>query len=93
MQTASILPELVSGRGTTRRVVEGQPFPRLMRKPAKHRISIVQDICGRNPKRFDSRRTQPLVPSRISLWLVSQRMRFSVHLNRQPRIAAEKSNT
>ena len=53
MQTASILPELASGRGTTRRVVEGQPRQRFNRNPPENRIGILQYIDGGNPKRLN----------------------------------------
>ena len=50
MQTASILPELVSGRGTVRqrRMVEGQTRQRFMDDPSNHCIDVLQDIVGRN---------------------------------------------
>ena len=44
MQTASILPELVSGRGTTRRVVEGQAGYSLSHNPANHRVRVAENV-------------------------------------------------
>jgi hypothetical protein len=50
MQTALILPELVSGRGTIRqrRMVEGQTRRRLSHDPTNHSVSVLQDINSSN---------------------------------------------
>ena len=91
MQTArSILPELVSGRGTTRRVVEGQASSRFSHDMTKHDVHILQNFNGRNPQRLDPGRLQPLVAIRVPLWPITARVRLPVHLDRQPCIAAEE---
>ena len=49
MQTArSILPELASGRGTARRVVEGQSRYGFGHNPAKDRIHIAENVGSGN---------------------------------------------
>lgn len=92
MQTALILPELASGRGTIRqgRMVEGQTRQRLGHDPANHSISIIEDIDGRNTKRRDTRRTQPLVPPGIARRPIAPRVCLPIHLHRETSIAAEE---
>ena len=93
MQTArSILPELVSGRGTSRRsrMVEGQPRGGLRRNPTQHRIRVAENIGRRNPQRLNPGRSQPPIPGRIPLRSVTPRVGLSIHFYRQPRIAAEE---
>ena len=93
MQTArSILPELASGRGTSRRsrMVEGQASLRLVDNPAKDRVRIFEDIGGRNTQCLDSSGPQALVPNVIPPGPVAARMRLPVHFDRQPRVGAEK---
>jgi hypothetical protein len=82
MQTRGlILPELASGRGTTRRVVEGQSRPRFRDDMPKHRIGVAENIDSSNSQSIDSSGSQPLVTRRISVRPVSERVSFSVHFN------------
>ena len=81
MQTRrSILPELASGRGTTRRV-EGQTRLRSQDDKPEHGIGIVEDVGGRYPKRLDSRFPKPLIPRRVALRPIAARVRFAVDLD------------
>jgi hypothetical protein len=86
----SILPELVSGRGTTRRVVEGQTRPRRNENPPQHGIRIIEKLDRRNAQRFDSRRPQPFIANRIPLWPIATRMGLPVNFDRQPRVTTEE---
>ena len=92
MQTALILPELVSGRGTIRqgRMVEGQTRQRLGRDPTNHCIDVLQDIHCRNTKRRDARRTQPLIPLSVAGRTIATRVSFPVNLDCQAGIRAEE---
>ena len=91
MQTArSILPELVSGRGTTRRVVEGQASEGFCHDMTKHDLHILQNFNSRNPQRLDPRRRQPVIATRVPRRPITARMCLAVHLDRQPCIAAEE---
>ena len=89
MQTAlSILPELASGRGTARRVVEGQSRPRFNHNPAKDRIHIAENVGSGNAERPDPCCLKPSVPFVVPLRPITTRMRCSIHFDRQPGIAA-----
>ena len=91
MQTArSILPELVSGRGTTRRVVEGQASRSFSQNRTKHHVHVLQNLRSRNSKGLDPGSSQPFVSSVIPPWPIAERMRFSIHFDAQPRVAAEE---
>src|SRR5689334_3515499 len=88
MQT--ILPELDSGRGTARRVVEGQTRDGLRNHPTDRRIRVLQNVNRWNAEGRDSRLAKPRIPHLIPLRAISTRMRLAVDFDRQPRIAAEE---
>src|SRR4051812_26414814 len=93
MQTAcSFLPELASGRGTSRRsrMVEGQPCLCFNYDPLQHRVCIFEHVDGRDPERSDPLRSKPLVAIQITFGPVASRMPFTIDFDRQPRIAAEE---
>src|SRR5436190_1287875 len=88
----SILLELVSGRGTSRRsrMVEGQPRRRFSDNPLERWISIVQQRLGRNAKCVDARCSQPFITHRVPLRAIDEGVRLAIDLNRQPCVAAEE---
>jgi hypothetical protein len=92
MRTISILPELVSGRGTARRsrVVEGQPQDRLRDNSAHYGIKVRKHLASRDSQSLDSSGTEPRVSRGVSLGSTATVMRFSVELDGEPRIAAEE---
>jgi hypothetical protein len=92
IQYTSFLPELVSGRGTTRRsrVVEGQARGRLGDDPVNNSVRILEEFNSRNTKRFNSSGMKPLIPSGVMCRPVPPGMGFAVDLNREASIAAEE---
>jgi len=94
-ETFSILPELVSGRGTAPRswVVEGQPRTRLRNDAAHDRVEIAEDLLRRYAQGRDAMREELGVPSCIHSWTLSSPMRFAIDLDREPRVAAVEVET
>ena len=92
MQPASILPELASGRGTSRRsrMVEGQTSHGFGHNISKHGIRIIEDLRRGNPNGLDASRSKPLVSCSIALGPVAPRVGLPVDFDRQSSIAAEE---
>jgi hypothetical protein len=91
MQTArSILRELASGRGTARRVVEGQTRLSFSEDVAKDGVRIRQNLSGRNPQGPDPSSLEPGIADCIPPRPIAARMRLPVYFDRQPGIAAEE---
>ena len=86
----SFLPELVSGRGTVRRTVEGQTRRSLLNDMNEDAIEIRQDLARRYAKGKDPRPCQPKITGGIPLRRFSSRVRFTIDLDRQSCVAAEE---
>ena len=88
----SILPELVSGRGTARRsrVVEGQACARCVDYTLGASVGIAQDLSGGNPQRRDPSLGKEGIAFRIALRPVAHVVRDTIDLDPQPCIAAIK---
>ncbi len=86
------LPELASGRGTAPRsgVVEGQTRNASVSHPGNHSIQIPEHIPSVDAKRHNAVRRKPRITSRIGNRPFLTPMPLAIHLNRQPRIAAEE---
>ena len=85
-----ILSELVSGRGTARRVVEGKARHRLLDDVAHDGNQISQHLPRRNPQRPNIGMKEIRIAQFIVRRPIAARMCFAVYLDRQSRIAAEK---
>ena len=88
----SILPELVSGRGTTRqcRVVEGQFGLCLFNYGAKYSFCVTKHRCRRKPHRLDPRFLKPPVARIVASESVSTLMHFPIDFDGETRVAAEE---
>jgi hypothetical protein len=89
---ASVLPELVSGRGTAQRsgVVEGQARRCFIDDPAENRIGTFENVSGRNGQCLDPGFAEPIVSCLIALRSMSARMSLAIDFDRQASVAAEE---
>ena len=89
---SSILPELVSGRGTARRsrVVEGQPRPRGFENPPNDGIHVTQYFRRRNAQRGHPQSCEPRIARFVALRPVAPFMRLPVDLDRKSGVAAKE---
>ena len=71
-------------------MVEGQPSRRFSQDMAKDGLRVFQDFYSRDPQGLDPSVLQPPIPGLVVLRSVAPRMRLSVNLDCQPRIAAEE---
>jgi hypothetical protein len=71
-------------------MVEGQARHCFSRNPPKHRIGVIEKFGSGNAESVNSGCFQPLVSSCIALRPVAARMCLSIHLYREPSIAAEE---
>jgi len=94
-EPSSFLPELVSGRGTTRhrRVVEGQPRTCSYDNMAYYALNISEYVYRRYSQCRDTSRCEPSISTSIALRPVSTAVRFAIDLDRQPRITAIEVET
>jgi len=88
--TISILPELVSGRGTARqsRVVEGQSGAGSGYDGHCSGIAITQDVGRADANRLYARLKEPAITRFVSLWPKAVFMRATVNLDGKSRVAA-----
>jgi len=88
----SILPELVSGRGTARRsrVVEGESRLRFRENPRNCRVRIIENNSSGNPQSPNAGPSEPSVPRLIAGRIIAHVMRDAVHFDRKPSIATVK---
>ena len=88
----SFLPELVSGRGTSRRsrMVEGQACHRLLDDISNNAVEVRQNVTGWNSQRRDAGADQPLVTRHIATGPAAARVGFAIDLDRQPCVATKK---
>ena len=86
----SILLELVSGRGTARRVVEGKPRCRFHQDERHDSTNVTQHIPRWNAQRGNPGPSEIDVAHRVAFRPVAARMAFPVDLDREPRIAAKE---
>ena len=88
----SILPELVSGRGTARRsrVVEGKSAARRRNDGGDRRAQVPQHISGRNAQRGNSLTSEPRIARCVSLRAIPAIMGDAVDLDSQLGIAAKE---
>jgi hypothetical protein len=86
------LPELASGRGTSRRsrMVEGQPRNRLRQGSADDRIDITKHFRRGNPEGLNTGSEKPGIPRFITSRPVASGVRFPIYFHREARIAAEE---
>ena len=84
--TPSFLPELVSGRGITRRVVEGQSRHTSDHNPPNDSIEVIQNLTRRNAHRGNPCPGKPRIPHRIARRPIAHPVPFTIDLDSQPRI-------
>lgn len=86
----SILPELVSGRGTARRSrgVEGRALCCDMQDVCHHGVEIAQDIARGDPERLDVMRRQNRIPPFIALRPIAKFMRHAINFDAQANLGA-----
>jgi len=90
--TGSILPELVSGRGTRRRsrMVEGQSCLRFDNDPADHGVGIPQYVSSCDAERLDPGVLERGVTEFIALRTITPRMRLAIDLYGEACVATEE---
>ena len=81
--SASILPQLIWGRGTVRRTVEGRTLACVSVDEGHYSFHVAQQLRGRDAQGCDLMPDKPRIPQRIPERLVSTIMRFSVDLDAQ----------
>lgn len=87
---SSFLPELVSGRGTVRRTVEGHALPRVFADGAHHAFDASEHFSRGYSQGENAVRCQPGVTSGISSGPASPLMRFAIDFDAKlRRIAVE----
>ena len=84
------LPELVSGRGTTRRVVEGKPRRRFNQNEHHNRTDVIQYIARRYAHCANPDLREICIANGVARGLIPARMGFAIDFDRQPGIAAEE---
>ena len=77
-----------TGRGTARRVVEGQARPAGRNNEIYDRAQVGQYVAGGYPQDVHELASQPPVPIRVPLGLVSAIMRLAVDLDRERGVEA-----
>ena len=89
-----ILPELVSGRGTSRRsrMVEGQACRGFVNYPSKHRVRIVQNVARCDAQRPDPDRFEPSISCPVTDRLIASRVSYAIDFDGQPRVSAKEIN-
>ena len=88
MGSNSILPELVSGRGTARRVVEGQSRRCRVQHVRHDRIEIAQNIARRDTQRFDPMFGEQRVTTGVALGPLFKFMCRPIDFDAQPLLSA-----
>ena len=86
----SFLPELVSGTGTARRVVEGQTRRGFGKDQPENSIRIAQHIARSNTQRGNASARKPGIAHGVLCGPIAEAMHSAVDLDRQPRIAAKE---
>jgi len=94
-ESSSILPELVSGRGTAPRsgVVEGQARTCFRKDSAQHGVEVAQHFLRGNAQCHDARGCEPGVPTIVTPGTLSKGVRFPIDLDRQSCVGAIKVET
>ena len=87
---SSFLPELVSGRGTARRVVEGETLHAGRNDPLNHGTQIGQHFTRRNAQGRNASLRKPRIARRVTSWPVTHAMPFAVDFNGKVRIVAKE---
>ena len=83
-----ILPEIVSGRGTARRVVEGQARRCRVQHVRHDRIEIAQNIARRDTQRFDPMFGEQCVTTGVALGPRFKFMCRPIDFDAQPLLSA-----
>jgi hypothetical protein len=83
-----LLPQLVWGRGTVRRTVEGRALARDAADQPYYAVQVGENLAGRNSECQDAMLRDPGIALRVLPWLVTALMRFAVDLNAQLRAIA-----
>ena len=79
-----------TGRGTIRRMVEGNARRRGLNDMLDNGVLVLKHLSGGNAQHHDLVASQPLIALGIPLRTITEAMTFAVHLDRQPYLGTEK---